>query len=58
MTGRKRQIVADTDGMPLAEVVHWADVQDRDGAKLVLRALLGRFPRLVLIGADGGYTGR
>jgi len=44
--------------MPRAEVVHRADVQDRDGAKLVLRALLGRFPRLVLIGADGGYTGR
>ena len=38
-------------------VVHAADVQDRDGAKLVLLALLGRFERLVLIRADGGYGG-
>lgn len=39
-------------------VVHAADLQDRDGAKLVLRALLGRFERLVLIWADGGYGGK
>jgi putative transposase len=39
-------------------VVHAADVQDRDGAKLVLAALAGRFPRLRLIWADGGYAGQ
>lgn len=38
-------------------MVHAADLQDRDGAKLVLAKLLGRFPRLKLIWADGGYTG-
>lgn len=39
-------------------VVHAADVQDRDGAKLVIgRLLLGRFPRLKLIWADGAYGG-
>lgn len=37
--------------------VHPADVQDRDGAKAVLRRLSGRFPRLRLIWADGGYRG-
>ena len=36
-------------GLLLAVVVHPADIQDRDGAKLVLNKLLGRFPRLNLI---------
>ena len=31
---------------------------DRDGAKLVLAKLLGRFPRLQVIWADAGYAGR
>ena len=39
-------------------VVHAASVQDRDGAKLVLARLLGLFPRLKLIWADGGYAGK
>lgn len=38
-------------------VVHAASVQDRDGAKLVLAKLWGRYPRLKLIWADGGYAG-
>ena len=41
MKGRKRHIVVDTLGLPLAVVVHPADIQDRDGAKLVLAQLLG-----------------
>ena len=43
--------------MLLAVVVHAADTQDRDGAKLVLAALVGRFPRLAKLWADGGYAG-
>ncbi len=39
-------------------VVHCAGIQDRDGAKLVLEKLRGRFPRLRLIWADGGYSGQ
>jgi putative transposase len=39
--GRKRHIVVDTIGLLLAVVVHAADIQDRDGAKLVLSKLLG-----------------
>lgn len=58
MKGRKRHIVVDTMGLLLAVVVHAADIQDRDGAKLVLRKLLGRFPRLRLIWADGAYAGQ
>ena len=58
MTGRKRHIVVDTIGLLLAVVVHPADIQDRDGAKLVIGKLKGRFPRLRLIWADAGYAGR
>ena len=58
MKGRKRHIVVDTLGLPLAVVVHPADIQDRDGARLVLTRLLGRFPRLQLIRADGAYGGK
>jgi putative transposase len=56
--GRKRPIVVDTLGPILAVVVHSAGIQDRDGAKLVIARLLGFFPRLALIWADGGYAGK
>ena len=42
----------------MAVVVHAACIQDRDGAKLVLTKLKGRFSRLKLIWADGGYAGQ
>ncbi len=58
MKGRKRHIVVDTQGLLLAAAVHPADVQDRDGAKLVLRKLMGRFPRLERIWADDAYGGQ
>ena len=58
MTGRKRHIVVDTLGLLLAVVVHPADIQDREGAKLVLPKLRGRVPRLRVIWADAGYAGR
>jgi putative transposase len=45
-------------GLLLAVVVHTADIQDRDGAKLVLKQLTGKFARLKLIWADGGYAGK
>jgi putative transposase len=57
VTGRKRHVVVDTLGMVLAAVVHSADIQDRDGAKLVLSQMVGRFPRLKKILADGIYNG-
>ena len=56
--GRKRHIVVDTLGLLLAVVVHPADIQDRDGAKLVLSKLLGLFPRLKLVWADSAYAGQ
>ncbi len=45
-------------GLVLSVAVHAADVQDRDGAKLALTGLVGRFPRLELIWADGAYAGK
>ena len=44
--------------MIVAIVVHAADIQDRDGAKLVIETLGHRFPRLRLIWADGSYAGK
>lgn len=41
----------------LGVVVHAADIQDRDGAKLVLAAFAHMFMRIRLIWADGGYAG-
>ncbi len=45
-------------GLLLAVAVHAANIQDRDGAKLVLTKLLGRFPRLRVIWADAAYAGQ
>jgi len=47
----------DTLGLILHVVVHAADVQDRDGAKLVLPVLRDRFGWLRCIFVDGGYAG-
>lgn len=44
--------------MLLEVVVHPADIQDRDGAKLVLKKIKKWFKRLELIWADGGYAGK
>lgn len=38
-------------------VVQAASIQDRDGAEQVLGEMVGRFGRLKLIWADGGYAG-
>jgi putative transposase len=42
----------------LEVVVHSADVQDRDGAKLVFEKAKDKCPDLELIWADGGYRGK
>lgn len=56
--GRKRHILVDTLGLLLMVVVHAANIQDRDGAKLVLDKAKKCFSRLRLIWADGGYAGQ
>jgi putative transposase len=57
VTGRKRHIVVDTLGLLLVVMVHAANIQDRDGAKLLMdRLAMSYFPRLQLIWADSGYA--
>jgi transposase len=55
--GRKRHIVTDTCGFLIFILVHAADIQDRDGAVDVLKAIRNRFPWLRHVFADGGYAG-
>jgi transposase len=58
VTGRKRHILVDTLGLLLNVVVHPADLQDRDGARLVLdRRTRRRFPFIEHIFADANYQG-
>jgi putative transposase len=45
-------------GLLLMVRVHGAHIQDRDGAKVLLRQAKPYFPRLHLIGADGNYSGK
>ncbi len=49
--------MVDTVGLLLHAVVHKAGLQDRDGGVLVLATLLGRFPCLRKLFADGAYQG-
>jgi len=57
INGRKRHLVTDTLGLPLALAIHPADVQDRDGLALVCARIRRRFPWLGHLFADGGYRG-
>jgi putative transposase len=56
--GRKRHLLVDTMGLVLALRVTGADVQDRDGAKMLLSRCWFLFGRLQIIWADSGYLGR
>ncbi len=56
--GRKRHILTDTEGNLVHAVVHTADIQDRDGAPMVLGGVIKRFPWLRHVFADGGYAGQ
>ena len=56
--GRKRHILVDTLGLLLTTKVLTADIQDRDGAKLLFLEIKEQMPRLQLVWADGGYRGK
>ena len=55
--GRKEHIVTDVLGLPLALVIHAANIFDGVGAKMVFENLAFKYPRLKTILADGGYRG-
>ncbi len=44
--GRQRHILVDTMGLLLKVVVHPADVQEREGGKLILKGIKETFPKL------------
>ena len=57
VNGRKRHVVVDTLGLLLAVAVLPANIQDWEGAKVVLRRLKAAFPRTIqLIWADAVYA--
>lgn len=59
VNGRKRHIVVDTLGNLIDVVVHAANIQDRDGAMLVLYKLSATVKaHIQKIWADGGYAGQ
>jgi putative transposase len=55
--GRKRHIVTETIGLMVGAAIHPADVQDRDGAPLVIEAIHDLFPWLRHLFADSAYSG-
>jgi transposase len=55
--GRKRHILTDTNGLLVAALVHAANIQDRDGAPMLLASIRKTFPWLRHVFADGGYAG-
>ncbi|CAH2602591.1 transposase [Rhodovastum atsumiense] len=55
--GRKRHILTDTIGLPVAMIVHSANIQDRDGAPLLLESIRSSFPWLRHVFADAAYAG-
>ena len=57
MTGRKRHLLVDTQGTIVAVVVHPADLQDRDGAYVVLERAAAQTTRVAHLWADAAYRG-
>ena len=57
LCGRKRHLLVDTLGLVLLVMVTAANVQDRNGAHILLSILATKFRRLRVIWADGAYAG-
>jgi transposase len=59
VSGRKRHLLVDTQGLVLKARVHSAGVMDRDGVALLLPPgeIKALFPRLEHVWLDGGYKG-
>jgi len=57
VSGIKRHLIVDTEGLLMHAVVHTADIQDRDGGVMALSSMFGLYPFLKKVFADGGYQG-
>ncbi len=56
--GRKRHLLVDTQGLVLKARVHSANVQDREGIKVLLDLAPQHLPRISHLWMDAGYTGQ
>jgi len=57
LSGRKRHVLVDTQGLVLRATVHAANIQDRAGVPVLLAGAKEEFPRLQHVWVDQGYTG-
>lgn len=57
ISGRKRHLLVETQGLVLRARVHSAALQDRAAVPLLLEGADEQFPRLELLWVDQGYTG-
>jgi putative transposase len=57
LSGRKRHLLVDTQGLVLRATVHSAELQDRAAVPLLLTDAHEQFPRLSHVWVDQGYTG-
>src|SRR5215211_1701075 len=57
LSGRKRHLLVDTQGLVLKARVHAADIQDRAAVSVLLDGAADMFPRVEMVWADQGYTG-
>lgn len=57
INGRKRHLPVGTMGLLIATIVHRVDIQDRDGAPLLLATMRSAVPRGRRIFADTAYAG-
>ena len=57
LSGRKRHLLVDTQGLVLQATVHSAAIQDRAAVPLVLEGVPEQFPRLGHVWVDQGSTG-
>lgn len=58
INGRRRHVITDSLGLLLMVLVCAADVTDRQAARGMLPCLRTRFPKITLVWADSGYSGR
>ena len=57
VSGRKRHVLVDTQGLVLRAKVHAANLPDRAAAPLLLEGIPNLFPLINHVWADQGYTG-
>ena len=58
ISGRKRHLLVDTEGLVIGVAVHEANIADRDGAKLLVKKVGDQLPRMEKVWADRGYNGK